>query len=280
MTQILWGRTTHVGCGWTQFPLLEGSSKFDGIYADGEYENFFVCNYGVGGNVPGEPVYQMDCGSDNDNDNEINDEKMLQMLSQMSIQFKERFREASAQAKNDINSCLDSLACLSRQSSGSKSCSQLEIECIIETPPKFSDIEAYFGSDSIAIRTSLLECKVEALLCQLPSRSAPQNLSCSATLERCIEDAFDYDYYYDLTMDTSSTTTPQTTTKKVVILVSTTTRPVVIQSSTTESLMSGSTSLDIDEITLPPLAKTTPLLTTTSDSNRKESTTNLPLISK
>ena len=48
VTQILWGRTTHVGCGWTQFPLLEGSSKFEGIYAEGEYENFFVCNYGVG----------------------------------------------------------------------------------------------------------------------------------------------------------------------------------------------------------------------------------------
>ena len=64
VTQILWGRTTHVGCGWTQFPLKEGTSRFQGIYAEGEYENFFVCNYGVGGNVPGEPVYQMNCSND------------------------------------------------------------------------------------------------------------------------------------------------------------------------------------------------------------------------
>ena len=62
VTQILWGRTTHVGCGWTQFPLKDtDTSRFRGIYAEGEYENFFVCNYGVGGNVPGEPVYQMNC---------------------------------------------------------------------------------------------------------------------------------------------------------------------------------------------------------------------------
>ena len=64
VTQILWGRTTHVGCGWTQFPLKDTDpSRFRGIYAEGEYENFFVCNYGVGGNVPGEPVYQMNCSN-------------------------------------------------------------------------------------------------------------------------------------------------------------------------------------------------------------------------
>ena len=94
VTQIIWGRTTHVGCGWTQFPLLEGSSKFKGIFAEGEYENFFVCNYGVGGNVPGEPVYEMDC-QDNDNTEENDDEKMMQMLNHMEIKFRERFTQAT-----------------------------------------------------------------------------------------------------------------------------------------------------------------------------------------
>ena len=55
VTQMLWGHTTHIGCGWTQIDV--GDEKFAGIYP-GRYENFFVCNYGVGGNVPGEPVYQ------------------------------------------------------------------------------------------------------------------------------------------------------------------------------------------------------------------------------
>jgi len=53
---MIWGRTTHVGCGWIQFPVESGSNKFHKIYPEGEYENFFVCNYGVGGNVPGQPV--------------------------------------------------------------------------------------------------------------------------------------------------------------------------------------------------------------------------------
>ena len=34
VTQIIWGRTTHVGCGWTQFPLLEEYSKFTGVYGE------------------------------------------------------------------------------------------------------------------------------------------------------------------------------------------------------------------------------------------------------
>jgi hypothetical protein len=55
---MIWGRTTHMGCGWIQFPVEDGSKKFDKIYPEGEFENFFVCNYGVGGNVPGEPVYR------------------------------------------------------------------------------------------------------------------------------------------------------------------------------------------------------------------------------
>lgn len=59
ITQMLWGHTTHIGCGWAQIDV--GESRFD---YPGRYENFFVCNYGVGGNVPGQPVYQHpDCQS-------------------------------------------------------------------------------------------------------------------------------------------------------------------------------------------------------------------------
>ena len=45
---MIWGQTTHVGCGWTQFPLQSNKISFNRLYPDGEYENFFVCNYGVG----------------------------------------------------------------------------------------------------------------------------------------------------------------------------------------------------------------------------------------
>ena len=72
-----------------------------GIFAEGEYENFFVCNYGVGGNVPGEPVYEMDC-QDDDKEKSDNNEKTVQMLNQMEIKFKERFTEATEQV-NTLN---------------------------------------------------------------------------------------------------------------------------------------------------------------------------------
>ena len=43
-----------LGCGWLQVEV--GRAKFSALYP-GNYENFFVCNYGVGGNVIGQPVY-------------------------------------------------------------------------------------------------------------------------------------------------------------------------------------------------------------------------------
>merc|ERR1711963_828192 len=125
---------------------------------------------------------------------------MVQMLNQMEIKFKERFTEATVQEKHDINVCLDTLACMSQQSSATKSCSQLEIQCVIEIPPKFIDTEAYFHSNSIEARISQLECKIEALLCQLPARQPRRSRqsddndgtaknSCRMNLEKCIEDA-------------------------------------------------------------------------------------------
>ena len=38
---LSWGHTTHVGCGWIQFPT-------SGSTATPTFENFMVCNYGIG----------------------------------------------------------------------------------------------------------------------------------------------------------------------------------------------------------------------------------------
>ena len=62
VTQMLWGHTTHIGCGWLQIDV--GEEKWVEQVYPGRYENFFVCNYGVGGNVEGQPLYQHpDCQS-------------------------------------------------------------------------------------------------------------------------------------------------------------------------------------------------------------------------
>ena len=108
----------------------------------------------------------------------------------------------SFQAKHEINVCLDTLACMSQQSSARKSCSQLEIQCVIDISPKFIDTESYFHSNSVAARISQLECKIEALLCQLPARQPRRTSginnqqeqdenssnSCRMNLEKCIQD--------------------------------------------------------------------------------------------
>lgn len=43
LTQLVWAETTHIGCGVSRYS----------IYI------FIVCNYGPGGNIEGEPVYQI-----------------------------------------------------------------------------------------------------------------------------------------------------------------------------------------------------------------------------
>lgn len=250
VTQILWGRTTHVGCGWTQFPLSEGSSKFDGIYAEGEYENFFVCNYGVGGNVPGEPVYEMECIESQDDDN--TEENMEKMLAQMEIKFKDRLNPSTRPLqRSEIAVCLDALTCLSQRSSAEKSCSQLEIQCVVQIPPRIPNTESYFSSDSVIDRVSQLECKVETLLCLLPLEAEITSVSdkelCNANFQRCLEESSSYAYADDYDDEED-------------VVFTATSRPVVITStfapqlstlgfSSTAAAMTGSTHFDIDEIT-------------------------------
>ncbi|KAF7995899.1 hypothetical protein HCN44_007006 [Aphidius gifuensis] len=46
-TQMVWGQTTHIGCGVTRY------------YRKEYYTTVLVCNYGPGGNVLDRPVYQI-----------------------------------------------------------------------------------------------------------------------------------------------------------------------------------------------------------------------------
>jgi len=46
-TQVLWANSYKVGCGFTAY-----------VGADGRYNKFYVCNYGPGGNIIGDSMYQ------------------------------------------------------------------------------------------------------------------------------------------------------------------------------------------------------------------------------
>ncbi|XP_043287979.1 venom allergen 5-like [Venturia canescens] len=48
-TQMVWAKTTEIGCGLVRYTRNNGE----------DYEIFLVCNYGPGGNVDTEPMYEV-----------------------------------------------------------------------------------------------------------------------------------------------------------------------------------------------------------------------------
>jgi hypothetical protein len=48
-TQVVWGDTEYVGCGYTNYQYQE----------DQWYDKLYVCNYGPGGNYVGAPPYEI-----------------------------------------------------------------------------------------------------------------------------------------------------------------------------------------------------------------------------
>ena len=83
----------------------------------------------------------------------------MDMLDHMQIEFKERFPIASQEEKEKIKTCLDSIICLSQQSSAAKSCSQLEQQCVINISPQFPETETteiYFQTELPEDRIALL----------------------------------------------------------------------------------------------------------------------------
>ncbi|CAB4058840.1 CRISP [Lepeophtheirus salmonis] len=133
MTQIIWGRTTHVGCGWIQFPM---GSHVDDLYPEGEYENFFVCNYGVGGNVPGEPVY--DCLN--------KEEAVLPTLPTfgLEIQFGERYPTSSPQIQEEIQACFEAISCENKNRVRVFECRIEFILCSVELEPGFEMCNEFY----------------------------------------------------------------------------------------------------------------------------------------
>ena len=95
-----------MGCGWTQFPVDLATSpvRMLGISLAGDdgdaaemYENFFVCNYGVGGNVLGQPVFN--CEDDNGEEKDdgqlaSSSDGLTLPVPSMVLEFRERYPSA------------------------------------------------------------------------------------------------------------------------------------------------------------------------------------------
>ena len=156
VTQMLWGSTTHIGCGWTQIQvtctastapphrdrLQVGSERWAGEYP-GSYENFFVCNYGVGGNRPGQPVYRHpDCG-------EPGPQPGPQRGGTQQV-----FADSSVEVRAVVGLCLEAVQCLAGAGAGCEKPAEL---CHSRGPGG--------GPPPAPPSRSALECRVEELLC-------------------------------------------------------------------------------------------------------------------
>ncbi|TRY77265.1 hypothetical protein TCAL_13990, partial [Tigriopus californicus] len=136
----------QVGCGWTQFPVKDSSPirmMNSGLLAKygmgGEnqtlYENFFVCNYGVGGNVLGEPVFNCNDGGLGDSANLSTSEplhettKAMDGLASTVIKYQDQYQNASPETKKTIQNCLEGITCTSNQNLTSN-CTTKHVNCL------------------------------------------------------------------------------------------------------------------------------------------------------
>ena len=250
---MIWGRTTHMGCGWIQFPVKIESKKFEKIYPEGEYENFFVCNYGVGGNVPGEPVYNTDC---QDSEGPIVD---------MNDKLEEILQDSPPKERKTLQVCLDALICLHEKT---ESCLEPEEKCIESLnngeDKEVVDTETYFAKPA-KTRIEILQCTTDAILCNLKDKG-----ECKTKFDNCFSINLSLTTQSPST-STSTTTTPTTTTtttttesetastpvsssSKPSVTITTVKQPITVvristvanSETTVSSVMSGSTSIEVE----------------------------------
>ncbi len=138
-----------------------------------KYENFFVCNYGVGGNVLGEPVFECDVHEEEEKEGE-KEEGMPPMFRTLEIAFAENLPLADESVRTAIRRCLDAIACV-REHEDCRRCAGVVSRCS-GTPGV--PLAASEGKGELA---RLAECRIEFVLCRL---SDPEEL-CQGRLEAC-----------------------------------------------------------------------------------------------
>ena len=165
VTQMLWGHTTHIGCGWLQVEV--GPERWAEASYPGSYENFFVCNYGVGGNVPGQPVYNHpDCGESQTTPPPPPPEVMDLMDNT------ETFANFSAASRAVIGSCLAAIQCLE---TSEEDCASLAELCHSKGRPPAEP-------SGLPVSRGLLECRIEEILC---SGEAGGGQQCRQRFDQC-----------------------------------------------------------------------------------------------
>ena len=166
---VAFGQATHVGCGWIQFPTSE----------DGLYENFMVCNYGVG------LTTKTSC--DNMTKNEVNDHGTLI-----------KYFTVTSEVIRDVKACLEAVRCRrrkkklfktfesSRESNENDPCTLDVQKCLKgRSGLKFVDAtklrSVARSNEDRPIDVEAAKCKIDTILCSLNT-----TIACKERLEQCL----------------------------------------------------------------------------------------------
>lgn len=171
---VAFGQATHVGCGWIQFPV--SSEAEDGPQL---YENFMVCNYGVG------LATKTTC--DNMTKAEGGDGTMI------------KYYTVTSEVIKDVKSCLEAVRCRRRrrklfktyligeeEENYSDPCGGDVQQCLNgRSGLKFVDAtklrSVARSNDDLPIAVEAAKCKIDTILCSLNS-----TLACQERLEHCL----------------------------------------------------------------------------------------------
>ncbi len=166
---VVFGEATHVGCGWIQFPSNAASEAK-------EYENFMVCNYGVGvaaktscDEVTGRP------------------QKNSTMIKYFTV---------TSEVISDVKACLEAVRCRRRRRKFLKTfstsqdandpCAQEIRRCLGgRSGLKFLDAtklrSVARSNEYTPLDVEASKCKVDTILCSLNS-----TVTCEERLEYCL----------------------------------------------------------------------------------------------
>ena len=173
---VAFGQATHVGCGWIQFPLSRKSQSDDQI----QYENFMVCNYGVG------LASKTTCDNvEKAEENEANETAV-------------KYFTVTSDVIKDVKACLAAVRCKRRRRKLFKTftanempmendpCSQDVKTCLSgKSGLKFVDatrLKSVARSNELRpIDVEASKCKIDTILCSLNSTRV-----CKERLEYCL----------------------------------------------------------------------------------------------
>ena len=169
---VVFGQATHVGCGWIQFPA---SKSEDG--QPQKYENFMVCNYGVG------KISKTTCDK-----MKTGDEEQKTMIKYYTV---------TSEIIKDVKACLEAVRCRRRRRKFLKTfasdvidqndpCGQDVKTCLSgQSGLKFVDAtnlrSVARSSEFRSIDVEATKCKIDTILCSLNS-----TFTCRERLEYCL----------------------------------------------------------------------------------------------